>query len=110
MPMRLSHSLVLAGALFVAAPALAQDNAAAPGNTVSTSGVDANTAATNGAAVTPTTAAATPGVQNATLPPHIATPEDTGTTMAVKSHRGFPWGVLGLIGLLGLFGVRKASS
>ena len=43
--MRLSQSLILAGALIAASPALAQDNAAAPGNTVSTEGVDANIAA-----------------------------------------------------------------
>jgi MYXO-CTERM domain-containing protein len=30
--------------------------------------------------------------------------------MAVQSHRGFPWGVLGLLGLIGLFGVRKVKS
>jgi hypothetical protein len=30
--------------------------------------------------------------------------------MAVKTHRGFPWGVLGLIGLIGLLGVRKVKA
>lgn len=105
--MRLSQAMILAGTLFVAAPSVAQDNAAAPANTVATNGVDANTA--NAAApVTPTEAAATPGDQNATLPPAVATPADTGSTMAVKTHRGFPWGVLGLLGLLGLLGARKA--
>ena len=108
--MRLSQGLILAGALFVAAPAVAQDNAAAPGNTVSNNGVDANAAAPAVAPATPTTAAATPGTQSATLPPNVATPADTGATMAVKTHRGFPWGVLGLLGLIGLFGVRKVKA
>jgi MYXO-CTERM domain-containing protein len=30
--------------------------------------------------------------------------------MAVKGHRGFPWGVLGLLGLVGLLGVRKVKA
>lgn len=106
---RLSQSLIIAGAFFVAAPALAQDNAAAPATTVANNGLDANTAAST-APTTPTTAAATPGNQEAALPPSIATPADTGTTMAVKTHSGFPWGVLGLLGLVGLFGVRKVKS
>ena len=105
--MRLFHSLILAGALFAAAPALAQDNAAAPGNTVATNAADMNATANAAAPVTPTTAAATPGEQNATLPP---TAPQTGAAMAVQSHRGFPWGVLGLLGLIGLFGVRKVKS
>jgi hypothetical protein len=107
--MRLSRGIILAGALFVAAPAVAQDNAAAPANTVADNGVDANTA--NAAApTTPTDAAATPGTQTATLPPNVATPADTGATMAVKTHRGFPFGVLGLLGLIGLLGVRKVKA
>jgi hypothetical protein len=108
--MRLSHSLILAGALFVAAPALAQDNAAASGNTVATNDADANLAANTAEPVTPTTAAATPGEQNAALPPAVATSADTGSAMAVKGHRGFPWGVLGLLGLVGLLGVRKVKA
>lgn len=107
--MRLSHGLVLAGSLFIAAPAIAQDNAAAPVNTAATNGVQANAAAPSPPPSNPTTAAVTPGDQNATLPPNVATPADTGATMAVKTHRGFPWGVLGLIGLIGLFGVRKVK-
>jgi len=108
--MRLSHSLILAGALFVAAPAVAQDNAVAPGNTVATNGVDANIAANTAEPATPTTAAATPGEQNVALPPNVATPADTGSTMAVKTHHGFPWGVIGLLGLIGLMGVRKVKA
>jgi|SRR5579884_502886 len=107
--MRLSHGLVLAGALFVAAPAIAQNNAAAPANTAAANEAQANAAAPAPAPANPTTAAVTPGEQNATLPPNVATPADTGATMAVKTHRGFPWGVLGLIGLLGLLGVRKVK-
>jgi hypothetical protein len=107
--MRLLHYSIFAGALVVASPALAQDNAAAPGNTVANNGVVANSAAA-AAPTTPTEAAATPGTQNATLPPNAATPADTGTTMAVKTHSGFPWGVLGLLGLIGLFGVRKVKA
>ena len=107
--MQLSQGLILAGALFVAAPAIAQDNAAAPANTVANNAVQANAAAPAPAPATPTTAAATQGEQNATLPPNVATPSDTGATMAVKTHRGFPWGVLGLLGLIGLLGVRKVK-
>ncbi len=107
--MRLLHTLMFAGALFVTAPALAQANAAAPANTVANNEVQANTAA-SAAPTTPTAAAATPGTQNATLPPNVATPADTGATMAVKAHAGFPWGVLGLLGLIGLFGVRKVKA
>jgi hypothetical protein len=107
MPMRLSYSLIFASALVAAAPALAQDNAAAPANSVEANAADMNATANAAAAVTPTTAAATPGEQNATLPP---TAPQSGAAMAVQSNRGFPWGVLGLLGLIGLFGVRKARS
>jgi hypothetical protein len=107
MPMRLSHSLIIAAILFGAAPALAQNNAAAPANMAATNAADMNAAANTAAPVTPTTAAATPGEQNATLPP---TAPQGGAAMAVQSHRGFPWGVLGLLGLIGLFGVRKVKS
>ena len=108
--MRLSQSLILAGALIAPSPALAQDNAAAPGNTVSTEGVDANIAANTTAPATPTTAAATPGAQDATLPPEATTTTDTGPVAPVEERRGFPWGVLGLLGLIGLLGVRKVKA
>jgi hypothetical protein len=101
--MRLLHSFILAGALVAAAPAVAQDNAAAP----------ANAAEANAAAPAPAadTNAATPDLQNGQVPPpNVATPADTGATMAVKTHSGFPWGVVGLLGLIGLFGVRKVKS
>jgi hypothetical protein len=107
--MRLSQGLILAGALFVAVPAIAQGNAAAPANTVANNTAEANAAAPAPAPETPTTAAVTPGTQEANLPPNVATPADTGATMAVKTHRTFPWGVLGLLGLVGLFGVRKVK-
>ena len=106
--MRLSQSLILAGALVATSPALAQDNAAAPGNTVSTEGVDANIAANTAAPATPTTAAATPGAQDATLPPEAATPAESAMTAPAERRRSFPWGVLGLLGLAGLLGARKA--
>ena len=102
--MRLSHTLVIAGALLAATPALAQDNAAAPTNTTSNT-TEANDVAAqadlNSAAVPPESTNASPAV---------ATPADTGTTTGVKQERGFPWGVLGLLGLAGLLGVRKAKS
>jgi hypothetical protein len=107
--MRLTQSLILAGALLAASPALAQDNAAAPGNTVSTEGVDANIAANTTAPDTTTTSAATPGAQDATLPPEAPAADEAATTAPVEQHRGFPWGVLGLIGLIGLLGVRKVK-
>ena len=108
--MRLSQSLILAGALIAASPALAQDNAAAPGNTVSTEGVDANVAANTTAPATPETAAATPGAQDTTLAPEATTTTDTGPVAPVQERRGFPWGVIGLLGLVGLLGARKAKA
>ena len=106
--MRLSHSLIAAGALLVATPALAQDNAAAPANTVANNGVEANSAnATAAGPVSPTTAAATPGTQNATLPQSAPPAAETQAPATVSAHRKFPWGVIGLLGLIGLFGVRK---
>jgi len=107
--MRLTQSLIFAGALIAASPAVAQDNAAAPGNTVSTQGVDANIAPNTTAPATTTTAAATPGAQDATLPPDAPVADETATTAPAEQHRGFPWGVLGLIGLIGLLGVRKVK-
>lgn len=104
--MRLAHSLIFAGALLVAVPASAQDNAVAPDNTVVTNEVDANLLApapgdpaTNGAVVAPAD-------QSAALPPSSTTTVDT-TAPAPERARGFPWGVLGLLGLVGLLGVRK---
>ena len=108
--MRLAHTLMLAGSLFIVSPALAQGNAAAPDNGAAATPVDANAAAP-AAPAPPAEPAATPADQNAAVPPTVATPADTGTTVGVKQQqrRGFPWGVLGLLGLIGLFGVRKVK-
>jgi hypothetical protein len=103
--MRLSHAFILAGALLVAAPAVAQGNAAAPDNTAAT-----NAAAP--AATAPTAPEATPADQNAGMSQAQQTTADTGMATGVKPTRrgGFPWGVLGLLGLIGLFGVRKVKA
>lgn len=104
--MRLSHSLILAGALFVASPALAQDNAATTDNTIASNGVDANAAMTP-----PADTAATPVAPQDSAPPSVATPADTGATTAPPpTKRGLPWGLLGLLGLIGLFGARKMKA
>lgn len=104
--MRLSYSLIIAAALGAAAPAAAQnaDNAVAPptANAMNPGANVAEPGATSG------NATAMPEPQVA-APPSVATPADTGTTMAVQTHRGFPWGVIGLLGLIGLFGVRKVK-
>ena len=106
--MRLSHSLIVAGALFAAAPAVAQDNAAAPANTAVDNTVDANIATATQTITTTTNTTATP-VDTTAVPPETAAPADT-TTTTTEHERGFPWGVLGLIGLIGLLGARKARS
>lgn len=99
--MRFTRSLVLAGVLLVAAPAVAQDNAAATANTAANTAVDANAANAappiNGPAVDQNAVAAAPAPVTSTAPP------------PVEEQHGFPFGVLGLIGLLGLFGVRKVK-
>lgn len=101
--MRFTQFLVLAGALLVAAPAVAQDNATAPANAAANTAVDANASNAappiNGPAVDQNApeAAAAPAPAASTAPP----PEE--------ENHGFPFGVLGLIGLLGLFGVRKVK-
>lgn len=105
--MRLLEPLIFAGALAVAAPAMAQDNAAAP---VDNNMMAANMNATDMNAATPTTAAATPGAQDATLPATTDTTAVNETAPADDSDRGFPWGVLGLVGLIGLLGVRKVKA
>lgn len=101
--MRLSQSLILAGALFAAAPALAQDNVAADKAVATMNAVDANVA---------TTATPTGNEAIAPLPAEpTAAPEATpaSTAAPAPARRGFPWGVLGLLGLLGLLGVRKVK-
>jgi hypothetical protein len=101
--MRLLEPLIFAGALLVAAPALAQDNAAAPGNTAAATTVDANGVAAGAPAMT-----ATP--DNAAVAPVEAAPTDDTAVPAPAPHHGFPFGVIGLIGLIGLLGVRKVKA
>lgn len=104
--MRLSHSLIFAGALFVGAPVLAQDNAAVPANSVSENAVDAN-----GAAAAPATTTAdmnaVPATDATAAPAETTAPADIAAP--AEHERGFPWGVLGIVGLIGLFGVRKVK-
>jgi hypothetical protein len=101
--MRLLKPLIFAGALLVSAPALAQDNAAAPGNTAATT-VDANGAAAGAPAMTPV------APDNAAVAPAEPMPADNTAVPPPAPHHGFPWGVLGLIGLIGLLGVRKVKA
>lgn len=97
--MPLLRSMICAGALFVAAPAIAQDNSTAPANAAVINGPEAN------ASTTPDNAG-----QNLAEPtPSVAPPADNGTSAPATRHSGFPWGVLGLLGLIGLFGVRKVK-
>ena len=98
--MRFVQPLIIAGALAAAAPAIAQDNAAAPTNTV-TPAPDANAAVpvTDMNAAGPAAPAATPVDESAAAP---ATPTP-------DTDHGFPWGVLGVIGLIGLLGARKVK-
>jgi hypothetical protein len=100
-PMRLSNALIVAGALLVAAPAIAQDNAAAPANTIAT-----NAGANTAMAAPETTNAAVPA---APAPTETTTTAQTNTMTTVPARKSFPWGVLGLLGLIGLFGVRKVK-
>ena len=107
--MRLSHPMIFACALVAAAPALAQDNVAASGNTVATNAVDTNLAAPV-APTDMTTNTVTPADQSALGTTETLTTSSTATTTAPPAKRGFPWGVLGLLGLVGLLGVRKVST
>lgn len=100
MPMRITHSFIVAVSLFAAAPAIAQSNAAAPAN-----GAVANAAEQNAATATPAIIGG-PIDQNA--PRAAAAPDQV--TIPPPEHHGFPFGVIGLIGLLGLLGVRKVKS
>lgn len=100
--MRISNGLIVASALLVAMPAVAQDNAAAPAN--STAGNAAVPAAP------PPTSAAAPTTSQPTQTADAPATSDTGAPNTAPAHHGFPWGVLGLIGLIGLFGVRKVKA
>jgi len=104
--MRLSH-FGLTAAIFVAAPAFAQNNAATnETNVTSANEVTANAAPT--APPSPTTAAATPGNQAAPIPETAPPSADTGSVVIAR-NKTFPWGVLGLLGLIGLFGRRRSA-
>jgi hypothetical protein len=93
--MRLSNVLILAGALVLAVPGAAQDNAAAP---------DANLTANTAPPAAP--APGTTAPSDAALAPDAAAPVEPAPA---QPSRGFPWGVLGILGLLGLLGVRKVK-
>jgi hypothetical protein len=102
--MRFVEPLILAGALVVAAPAIAQYNDAAPANAeVAPAPSDVN------AAAAPTPAAPAPATDNAALAPEANATAANEAALAGGSDGGFPWGVLGLLGLIGLFGVRKVK-
>jgi MYXO-CTERM domain-containing protein len=102
MTMRLSY-LGVAAALFIAAPAAAQNNA----ESNATNATAANEVTANAEVATNATLeAATPGAQ--AIPP--STVAQTATAPQPQpAQRGFPWGVLGLIGLIGLFGRRRSA-
>jgi hypothetical protein len=93
----------VAGAIFAAAPALAQ-NAAAPANTT-----DANAAAANVINTMPANEVSALGDQNAAVPAPMATTAQTSSNTTTTTNRSFPWGVLGLLGLVGLFGRKRSS-
>jgi hypothetical protein len=93
--MRMTTPLMIAAALAVSGPALAQDanntaEAAAPVDANATAPVaDANAVA--------------PANDVAAAPVEESAPADTyGDTTPAPKKSGFPWGVLGLLGLLGL--------
>lgn len=94
--MRLSKSLLVANAIFMAAPAVAQDDNAAQSGTAVTNGADGNMVVVNGPPV-------------AAAPASSTAPADS-TAAPVKTHHGFPFGVIGLVGLIGLLGVRKVKA
>jgi hypothetical protein len=100
--MRLSHKLMLAVAVAVASPSLAQNNAAAPANTAE------NTVTTTDVNATTTTEAnvAAPAEATTEAP---ATTETTTTTTSQPAEKKFPWGVIGLVGLIGLLGMRRRT-
>ena len=96
--MRIWISVAIAGAIGVATPALAQNNAVPPANTTAT-----NEAAPNNAM---TSTPAGPATPDASLPPTESSPAARGAAPIVAQKTGFPWGVLGLLGLLGIYGAQ----
>jgi hypothetical protein len=99
--MRILVSVAIAGAIGVAAPALAQNNAAPAANAAAT-----NEAAPNNAM---TSVPAGPTTPDASLPPTESSPAPRGAAPIVAQKTGFPWGVLGLLGLLGFLGRKRSS-
>jgi len=99
--MRIWISVAIAGAIGVATPALAQNNAVPPANTTAT-----NEAAPDNAM---TSAPAGPTNPDASLPPTESSPAARGAAPIVAQKTGFPWGVLGLLGLLGFMGRKRSS-
>jgi hypothetical protein len=100
--MRMLISVAMAGAIFAAAPALAQ-NAAAPDNTT-----DANATAANVINTMPANEVSALGDQNAAVPAPMPTTAQT-SSHTTTTNGSFPWGVLGLLGLVGLFGRKRSS-
>ena len=98
--MRIAISVVIAGAIGVATPALAQNNAA-PTNTAATNEAPPSNAMTS--------AAAGPATSDESLPPTESSPAARGAAPIVAQKTGFPWGVLGLLGLLGFLGRKRSS-
>ena len=103
--------MILAAAMFVAAPAAAQntDYANAETNmtaTANTGSPDANAAAPmNGLVTDPAMngAPTDPAVTGMAQPTATTVP----TTVVEADRGGFPWGAVGLIGLVGLLGRRR---
>ena len=98
--MRIWISVAIAGAIGVATPTLAQNNAAAAANATATNAPAPNNAMTP---APPT------GGETAALPPTQSSPEARGAAPIVAQKTGFPWGVLGLLGLLGFLGRKRSG-
>lgn len=103
--MRMTTALMIAAALAVSGPALAQDanNSAEAAAPAADNAAAANVADANAMTAVPANdMTATPVAE----PP----PADTyADTTPPKPKSGFPWGVLGLLGLLGLIPRRGRS-
>jgi len=104
--MRLSY-LGAAAAIFIAGPAVAQNNEMDANTVTSTSEV-----ATNAAAAAPSGPTAAPAIpaNEAAPAPEVAAPATNTGSVVVQRNKVLPWGLLGLIGLIGLFGRRRSRS